>query len=157
MAFYHLPNPYDPHYAIPEYVLAEPPGRGTFTTKWLPRGTIPNVVPDAFAKPVPGLGYVGETWLENAVPKVLAAVNAIMGYQRTGSMGWAAVWGLLGYWQPVVTTVAQGVVQLGNIDVESKVERQYMGFRGRGKSKSAFKAKHGRILKRLKAKRAAGA
>ncbi len=52
MPFYHLPNPWNPGYAIPKYVLAEPPGRGTFTTKWLPRGTISQVAPDYLAKPV---------------------------------------------------------------------------------------------------------
>lgn len=51
MSFYNLPNPYDPRYAIPEYVMAEPPERGTFTTQWLPRGTIPALVPDYLAKP----------------------------------------------------------------------------------------------------------
>ncbi len=51
MPFYHLPNPWNPHYAIPDYVLAEPPGRGTFTTKWLPRRTISQLVPDFIAKP----------------------------------------------------------------------------------------------------------
>ncbi len=51
MAFYHLPNPWNPGYSIPEYVLAEPPGRGTFTTKWLPRRTISQLAPDFLAKP----------------------------------------------------------------------------------------------------------
>jgi len=51
MSFYHLPNPWNPGYAIPDYVMAEPPERGTFTTKWLPRGTISQVVPDFLAKP----------------------------------------------------------------------------------------------------------
>lgn len=51
MSFYHLPHPWNPGYAIPEYVMAEPPDRGTFTTKWLPRGTIPGLVPDYLAKP----------------------------------------------------------------------------------------------------------
>lgn len=41
MAFYQFRHPWDPGYATPDYALAEPPGRGTFTTKWLPRGTIP--------------------------------------------------------------------------------------------------------------------
>jgi hypothetical protein len=52
MAFYHLPNPWNPGYAIPEYVMAEPPGRGTFTTKMLPRRTISQLPPDFLAKPV---------------------------------------------------------------------------------------------------------
>jgi hypothetical protein len=55
MSFYHLPHPWDPGYAIPEYVKAEPPERGTFTTKWLPRGTISAVVPDFLAQPGPKL------------------------------------------------------------------------------------------------------
>jgi hypothetical protein len=55
MSFYHLPHPWDPGYAIPEYVKAEPPERGTFTTKWLPRGTISAVVPDYLAQPGPKL------------------------------------------------------------------------------------------------------
>jgi len=51
MSFYHLPHPWNPGYAIPKYVMAEPPGRGTFTTKWLPRGTISSLIPDYMAKP----------------------------------------------------------------------------------------------------------
>lgn len=51
MPFYHQPHPWDPGYAIPKYVLAEPPERGTFTTQWLPRGTISQVIPDYLAKP----------------------------------------------------------------------------------------------------------
>lgn len=54
MSFYHLPNPWNPGYAIPKYVLAEPLGRGTFTTKWLPRGTISALPPDFLAKPAAG-------------------------------------------------------------------------------------------------------
>lgn len=52
MSFYHLPNPWNPGYSIPKSVLAEPPGRGTFTTRWLPRRTISQLVPDYLAKPV---------------------------------------------------------------------------------------------------------
>ena len=51
MSFYQLPHPWDPGYVIPEYVMAEPPERGTFTTQWLPRGTISELVPDYLAKP----------------------------------------------------------------------------------------------------------
>lgn len=59
MSFYHLPNAWNPGYAIPDYVMAEPPERGTFTTKWLPRGTISAVVPDFLAKP--GKRLLGRT------------------------------------------------------------------------------------------------
>lgn len=52
MSFYHLPHPWNPGYAIPKYVMAEPPGRGTFTTTWLPRRTISQLIPDYLAKPV---------------------------------------------------------------------------------------------------------
>lgn len=51
MSFYHLPHPWNPGYALPEYIQAEPPGRGTFTTKWLPRGTVSQLIPDYLAKP----------------------------------------------------------------------------------------------------------
>lgn len=57
MSFYHLPHPWNPGYALPEYVQAEPPERGTFTTQWLPRGTISSVVPDYLA--VPGRKLLG--------------------------------------------------------------------------------------------------
>jgi hypothetical protein len=39
MAQYRIPNPWDPHYALPPSVRAEAPGRGTFTSRGLPRGT----------------------------------------------------------------------------------------------------------------------
>lgn len=51
MSFYQLPNPWNPGYVIPDYVMAEPPERGTFTTQWLPRGTISELVPDFLARP----------------------------------------------------------------------------------------------------------
>lgn len=59
MPFYHLPHPWNPGYAVPKYVLAEPPERGTFTTQWLPRGTISQIVPDYLAKP--GRKILGRT------------------------------------------------------------------------------------------------
>jgi hypothetical protein len=42
LAQFQRPNPYQPGYATPNYVYGEPPGRGTLTTKGLPRGTIDN-------------------------------------------------------------------------------------------------------------------
>ena len=47
MAHFRSPNPYDPHFALPDNVLAEPPGRGTITTAQLPRRT---------------MGFVPEDW-----------------------------------------------------------------------------------------------
>jgi hypothetical protein len=44
--FYGLPPSWNPGYEIPDYVMAEPPGRGTMTTAWLPRGTISALVPE---------------------------------------------------------------------------------------------------------------
>ena len=77
MAFYHFRHPYNPGYAVPDYVLAEPPGRGTFTTAWLPRGTISQVIPDYLAKPgrkllgrdnagLGGLGSLADTTLDGS-------------------------------------------------------------------------------------------
>lgn len=144
MAFYQLPNPYDPHYAIPEYVMAEPPGRGTFTTKWLPRGTIYDLVPDSFAKPILGggatpgpaaVGYVGEAWFENAIPKVSAVANGILGYKRTGDPVWGFVWGVLGYLQPVLATGVALAAHYAEFDIEGRVKAAWKS-RG-GKSEAA--------------------
>lgn len=49
MSFYKLPSPWNPGFVIPKYVQAEPPERGTITTQWLPRGTIPQLIPDYLA------------------------------------------------------------------------------------------------------------
>lgn len=57
--FYNLPPSWNPGYAIPEYVMAEPPGRGTFTTKWLPRGSISTLDPSFVADP--GKRLLGRT------------------------------------------------------------------------------------------------
>lgn len=51
MSFYKMPPPWDPGYVIPDYVMSEPPMRGTITTAWLPRGTIPALIPDYLAVP----------------------------------------------------------------------------------------------------------
>lgn len=39
MAQFRVAHPYDPGFALPPNVMAEPPGRGTFTTEQLPRKT----------------------------------------------------------------------------------------------------------------------
>lgn len=57
--FYNFPPSWDPGYEIPDYVMAEPPGRGTFTTKWLPRGTINSLEPSFVADP--GKKLLGRT------------------------------------------------------------------------------------------------
>lgn len=49
--FYNFPPSWNPGFDIPEYVMAEPPGRGTFTTKWLPRRTISSLEPSFVADP----------------------------------------------------------------------------------------------------------
>lgn len=65
---YRRPHPWDPGYAIPEYVMAEPPLRGTYTSKGIPRKTI-----DAPAIPPPWRtgyaypDYVGEEPLGRGV------------------------------------------------------------------------------------------
>lgn len=37
MAQYRIPHPYNAHFALPDNVMAEPPGRGTLTTQQRPR------------------------------------------------------------------------------------------------------------------------
>ncbi len=56
MSFYILPTPWDPRYALPDYVQAEPPGRGTFTTKGPRRGTIQSLIPDPLSGDCAGGG-----------------------------------------------------------------------------------------------------
>ncbi len=58
MTFLPRRHPWNPGYAVPKYVLAEPPERGTFTTQWLPRGTIPEIIPNYLAQRL-GLARVG--------------------------------------------------------------------------------------------------
>jgi hypothetical protein len=90
MSFYNLPHPWNPGYVIPEYVMSEPPERGTFTTQWMPRGTIPSIVPDFLAKPgkkilgrndaqLGSLGICslkGDTLGADAIPELAPAVAA---------------------------------------------------------------------------------
>lgn len=57
--FYNFPPSWNPGYATPDYVMAEPPGRGTFTTKWLPRGVINSLEPSFVADP--GKKLLGRT------------------------------------------------------------------------------------------------
>jgi hypothetical protein len=59
MAFFQIPNPWNPGYALPDYVLAEPPGRGTFTTAMLPRRTVDVLPPDYLSQPIPARGSDG--------------------------------------------------------------------------------------------------
>lgn len=87
--FYNLPSAWDPGYAIPAYVMAEPPGRGTFTTAWLPRGTISELVPEFQAQRAgttlldrkdAGLGSLGDDTLGAQAPQRAAKGDAIAGY-----------------------------------------------------------------------------
>ena len=78
MSFYHLPNPYNPGYALPDYVKAEPPGRGTFTTAWLPRGFISDVVPDFLAQPEGPLA-------KHTLAKPSLAKPSLKGHSLSGS------------------------------------------------------------------------
>lgn len=68
MSYLQMPHPWNPRYAIPDYVQAEPPGRGAYTTAWLPRGTIDGLVPDYLAKPIPSSAAMGFTVGGVAIP-----------------------------------------------------------------------------------------
>jgi hypothetical protein len=83
--FYNLPPSWDPGYVIPDYVMAEPPGRGTFTTQWLPRGTISGMVPDFAAVKTArqilgrndaGLGSLGDDTLGVGVGGAMRSLGA---------------------------------------------------------------------------------
>jgi hypothetical protein len=49
--FYGMPKPWNPGYATPRYVQDEPPGRGTFTTKMIPRRTFTEWNVDRLLRP----------------------------------------------------------------------------------------------------------
>lgn len=76
--FYNLPPSWNPGFEIPDYVMAEPPGRGVFVTSWLPRGTISQVIPDFApverARKVGALGSLGDDTL--GAQQTFQALNA---------------------------------------------------------------------------------
>lgn len=71
MAQLRLPHPYDPRFALPGNVLAEPPGRGTLTTVQMPRKTFSSPpsgwtggfhLPEYIASEPTGRGAVHSHW-----------------------------------------------------------------------------------------------
>lgn len=87
MAQFRRPNPYDPGFALPANVLAEPPGRGTLATVQLPRKTISGapsgwdggyVLPDYVRAEGAGRGAMHSHWarrktIQRLVPDALGA------------------------------------------------------------------------------------
>jgi hypothetical protein len=63
MPNYNLPSPWNPGYALPDYVQSEPPGRGTFTTGYIERGTIDTLLPNIFGSPGEGGALKGKRGL----------------------------------------------------------------------------------------------
>lgn len=95
-SFYHLPPSWDPGYVIPDYVMAEPPGMGAMVTKWLPRGTISELVPEfapvqigqkILARNDAGLGSLGDDTLgvQRRMSANPNAVDPITAYGRKGA------------------------------------------------------------------------
>lgn len=68
MAFENKKSPYNPGYAIPKYVLKEPAGRGTFTTRWRPRGSIDVLPPGSPSLTGKGSGYALPKNVKKEVP-----------------------------------------------------------------------------------------
>ncbi|MHC4175886.1 MAG: hypothetical protein ACYSWU_00155 [Planctomycetota bacterium] len=59
--FFRKPHPWDGQYAIPDYVMAEPPGRGTATTKYRRRKSIDNpAIPTPWQPGYAYPNYVGQ-------------------------------------------------------------------------------------------------
>lgn len=86
MAQYSRPTPWNPGYAIPDYVMAEPPGRGTFTTKGIERGTISTLLPNILGsgdggslKSSKGMGSLGGSSLGNMVGPVQGLGSSSLG------------------------------------------------------------------------------
>lgn len=101
MSFYQLPNPWNPGYVIPDYVMAEPPERGTFTTQWLPRGTISELVPDFLAKP--GKQLLGRSDASLGSLSGCSIAGSSLGHDSLGAS--AIEYGLIGNGPPSTTTV----------------------------------------------------
>lgn len=94
MAFYNLPTPWNPGYAIPAYVMAEPPGRGTFTTKWLERGTIDTLLPNVLGngnggslQNPKGMGSLGGCSLGDMVGPISGMGAVAPGLRKPGFAG----------------------------------------------------------------------
>jgi hypothetical protein len=87
MPNYNLPTPWNPGYALPDYVASEPTGRGTFTTGYIERGTIDTLLPDVFGSPLnarggslkgkAGLGSLGGCSLGDMVGPVSGLGGAV--------------------------------------------------------------------------------
>lgn len=77
MAQFRIQHPYDPGFALPPNVIAEPPGRGTLTTLPLPRRT--------FDDPVPGWdgGYGNQPSYVRAEPIGRGAAYTMPDMRRT--------------------------------------------------------------------------
>jgi len=92
MSLYHLPRPWNPGFAIPAYVQAEPPERGTFVTAQLPRGTISQVIPNYLAVPGPrgapadALGAFNLS-LSNPLVLAAAAIGGVLVLRRVLKKG----------------------------------------------------------------------
>lgn len=81
MSFYRIATPWNPGYAIPKYVAAEPPGRGTFTTEWTPRGTIQQLIPDSLS----GLGALGDSTIGGDPTIGAGAEDPFLKYGKTSA------------------------------------------------------------------------
>lgn len=90
MAQYRTRNPYDPRFALPANIMAEPPGRGAMVTAQLPRKTIGSMprdasyssgyaVPNYIADEVPGRGAATTRMLPRGWPKSLGDDEASVG------------------------------------------------------------------------------
>lgn len=89
MPKYNLPSAWNAGYAIPDYVNAEPPARGTFTTAWLPRGTIPEVLPPLLARREPraALGSLSGSSLAGSTLAVSSLAGASLAGDSLGAQG----------------------------------------------------------------------
>jgi len=83
--FYNMPPSWNPGYAIPDYVMAEPPGRGTFTTKWLPRGSISTLDPSFVADPGKRLLGRNDAGLGSLGDVTIGAASSLAGHTLEGN------------------------------------------------------------------------
>lgn len=83
--FYRLPHPWNPGYAIPDYIMAEPMGRGVHRTKYLPRRTIDTGVPQYLGDVggsqdmIANFGKRGAEW-------IMATIGRVPADERKGAL-----------------------------------------------------------------------
>lgn len=125
MANYIRENPFDPNYALPANVRVEPPGRGTVTSRQLPRRTIDRIFLGDDAPYNPGPGYsVGQPVKRVKKPVVLHRQKLLKGGPGAGTP-WTGGF-VVPLWAREPWNGAEGTKQLPRRTVDTMIPN-YLG------------------------------